>query len=303
MPNEIQVKTILNKTKKRDSWFLDDYTVNPYSSCSFNCLYCYIRGSKYGFNLEEKVSIKTNAIELLEKELANKAKKGKYGIIVVSSATDPYLHLEEKYGLTRKILELILKYRFPVHIITKSPLVLRDMDLLAKINFHGILPEDLRHNLAGKTIISFSFSTVDDDLAKIFEPNAPLPSERIEAIRILLEKGFHCGISMMPILPFVMDSEKELNKVFRTFKQLQVKYILPASLTLFGQGSTSNKTLVLDAIQKHYPEYLDKYKEFFRLNSQIPPYYHKFFQGKIKRFLREYQLHNSILNPPLDFEI
>ena len=91
MPREIQVKTVLNKTKRRDAWFLDDYTINPYSGCSFNCLYCYIRGSKYGIHMEEKLSIKANAVEVLEKQLSNRAKKGQYGIIVLSSATDPYL--------------------------------------------------------------------------------------------------------------------------------------------------------------------------------------------------------------------
>ena len=74
MPREIEVKSVLNKKKKRDDWFLDDYTFNPYSSCSFNCLYCYIRGSKYGSNLESSLSVKINAIELLDKQLANRAK-------------------------------------------------------------------------------------------------------------------------------------------------------------------------------------------------------------------------------------
>lgn len=82
MPHEIQVKSILNKTKRRDPWFLDDYTINPYSGCSFNCLYCYIRGSKYGINMEEKTAVKTNAPELLEKQLSSRAKKGQYGFIV-----------------------------------------------------------------------------------------------------------------------------------------------------------------------------------------------------------------------------
>jgi len=89
MPHEIQVKSILNKTKRRDPWFLDDYTLNPYSGCSFNCLYCYIRGSKYGIHMEEKLSVKTNALELLEKALTLRSKKGQHGIIVLSSATDP----------------------------------------------------------------------------------------------------------------------------------------------------------------------------------------------------------------------
>src|SRR6478735_6408092 len=126
MPQPITVKSILNKTKRRDPWFLDDYTINPYSGCSFNCLFCYIRGSKYGEHMEEKLSIKSNAVELLEKQLKNRAAKNEFGFIVLSSATDPYLQFEKEEKLTRQILEVILKYRFPVHIITRSDLVTRD---------------------------------------------------------------------------------------------------------------------------------------------------------------------------------
>src|SRR5882672_9052733 len=133
MAREIQVKSILNKTKRRDPWFLDDYTINPYSGCSFNCLYCYIRGSKYGLHMEEKLGVKANALELLEKALTLRARNGQHGIIVLSSATDPYLQLEKNYRLTRQILELILKHRFPLHVITKSDLVMRDFDLLLEI--------------------------------------------------------------------------------------------------------------------------------------------------------------------------
>src|SRR5688572_9848113 len=130
MPLEIVVKTILNKKKNPDEWFLDDYTLNPYSGCSFNCLYCYIRGSKYGVHMEEKLSVKSNAPELLEKQLLSLSRKNKYGVIVLSSATDPYLQIEKDLGMTRKLLEVILKYRFPIHVITKSDLVVRDFDLL-----------------------------------------------------------------------------------------------------------------------------------------------------------------------------
>ena len=135
MPTGIKTKTILNKTKRRDPWFLDDYTINPYSGCSFNCLYCYIRGSKYGTHMEEKLSVKTNAVELLEKELRARARKGQYGIIVLSSATDPYLQFEKEEEITRGLLEVILQHRFPVHIITRSDLILRDLDLLHRA--HG----------------------------------------------------------------------------------------------------------------------------------------------------------------------
>ncbi len=104
MSVNVEVKSILNKTRRRDPWFLDDYTINPYSGCSFNCLFCYIRGSKYAIHMEKKLGIKTNAVELLDKQLGNRAKKGQYGIIVLSSATDPYLQSEADTGITRKLV-------------------------------------------------------------------------------------------------------------------------------------------------------------------------------------------------------
>src|ERR1044071_9390705 len=169
MPLEIISKTILNKKKSPDEWFLDDYTLNPYSGCSFNCLYCYIRGSKYGIHMEEKLSVKTNAPELLEKQLQNLAKKNKYGVIVLASATDPYLQIEKDIGLTRKLLEIILKYRFPLHVITKSDLIVRDFDLLHEINRNAVLPANLHGKINYGVFITFSFSTITDPVAKIFE--------------------------------------------------------------------------------------------------------------------------------------
>jgi DNA repair photolyase len=128
------VKSILNKHKRRDDWFLDDYSVNPYEGCSFNCIYCYIRGSKYGENMAKTLSAKVNSPQLLGKQLSRRARKGEYGIIAFSSSTEPYMPIEEKLKLTRKLLEIILKYKFPVHILTKSKLVLRDLDLLKEID-------------------------------------------------------------------------------------------------------------------------------------------------------------------------
>ena len=134
MSYQKQVSSVLNKHKKRDSWFLDDYSVNPYEGCSCNCLYCYIRGSKYGENMEEGMVIKANALEVLEKQLKTKAKKGQYGFVAVGSATDAYMKHEEKNRLTQGMLQLLLKYRFPVFISTKSGLILRDIDLLKEID-------------------------------------------------------------------------------------------------------------------------------------------------------------------------
>src|SRR5687768_5102312 len=127
---EITVKSILNKKKKRDSWFLDDYTLNPYEGCSFNCQYCYIRGSKYGENMSESLSVKINGGEVLDRQLAFRVKKDQFGIIALASATDPYIRAEERYRMTETFLKIILRHRFPLLMITKSELILRDLDLL-----------------------------------------------------------------------------------------------------------------------------------------------------------------------------
>jgi DNA repair photolyase len=295
MPQEIQSKTILNKSKRRDKWFLDDYTINPYSGCSFNCLYCYIRGSKYGIHMEDKLSVKTNAPELLEKRLNTLAKKEKYGIIVLSSATDPYLQIEKDYKLTRKLLEIILQYRFPIHIITKSDLVARDFDLLNKINQNAILPAELEGKLNHKAIVTFSFSTLDDKVAKIFEPGATPPAKRFDALKKSLDAGFHSGVSLMPLLPYVTDTGENLEYMFRKFSEAGVKYMFADSLTLFGEGAADSKTLVINTLRKHYPQFVEKYERFFGKYFSVPPPYRNALHRKIKELNVKYNIKDSII--------
>jgi len=295
MPNEIQVKSVLNKTKQRDPWFLDDYTINPYSGCSFNCLYCYIRGSKYGIHMEEKTSIKINAFEILEKQLATRANKNQYGIIVLSSATDPYLHFEKEYQLTRRILELILKYKFPVHIITKSDLVTRDFDLLHQINEQAILPSDLASRLDHKALITFSFSTLDKEIAAIFELGAPTPQQRLETVKATLNAGFFSGISLMPLLPFISDTEEALTLFLHTFSSLKINYIFPAPLTLFGSTPSDSLSLVFRAIEKYNPSLLPYYKNLFTTpGSRLKNYHNEFYQ-RFKKVNQRFGLKQSIL--------
>jgi DNA repair photolyase len=295
MPTGITVKSILNKTKRRDPWFLDDYTINPYSGCSFNCLYCYIRGSKYGTHMEEKLSVKTNAVELLDKQLGNRAKKGQYGIIVLSSATDPYLQFEAEEQLTRQILEVILHHKFPVHIITKSDLVIRDFDLLHQIDKQALIPADLQGQLHNGTIITFSFSTTNDEIGHIFEPGATPPSLRLNTLQAALQEGFHSGVSLMPLLPYITDTGEHLEEMFSTFRAAGVHYIFPATITLFGDGASDSKTLVLRAVSKHYPHLLEKYERFFNNSTQMPKYYQEAFYKKTMELSQQYGLKNSII--------
>ncbi len=295
MPKEIIVKSVLNKSKRRDSWFLDDYTFNPYSSCAFNCLYCYIRGSKYGTNLATSLSVKTNAIELLDKQLSARARKSQYGFIVISSATDPYLKIEKEHELTRRALEVILKYKFSIHIITKGDLVTRDFDLIEEIDEKAILPDDLRLTLGRGALVTFSFSTLDDPTGKIFEPGATPPSERLKALEQSVKAGFHTGVSMMPLLPYISDTA-DLEFMFSTFKAAGAKYLMPATITLFGSGPADSKTLTLRAVAKHYPELVARYEKFFSLSNEMPTYYRDAFYKKMKALSVQYAIPDRIVN-------
>jgi len=295
MLRQVAVKSVLNKTKRRDTWFLDDYTVNPFSGCAFNCLYCYIRGSKYGEHMEEKLSLKSNVLEVLEKQLKLRAKKGQYGFVVVSSATDPYLPVEEDSQVTRHLLELLLHYRFPVHVITKSNRVARDFDILKRIDRESILPADLQPLLSHAALITFSFSTLDDTVGKLFEPGAPSPTLRLQALQETLAAGFHSGVSLMPLIPYVTDTGENLHHMFSTFEATGAKYIFPATLTLFGEGPADSKTLVFRAIEKHYPHLTEKYRKLFAYGGQLPHWYRDAFAAKVKSLSETHGLKNTIL--------
>lgn len=295
MPRFIQAKSILNKKKQRDPWFLDDYTINPYSGCSFNCLYCYIRGSKYGSNMTRSLTIKENAVELLDKELGKRASKGEHGFIVLASATDPYLQLEKEIGITRKLLEVILKHRFPVHVITKSDLVQRDFDLLQRIDETAILPEDLAGKLDHGVILTFSFSAVSDEVAAIFEPGATPPSLRLKTLKASSGNGFKTGVSMMPLLPFISDTADHLKLMMKSFNEAGAHYVMPATLTLFGSGPSDSKVLTLRAISRHYPELLPRYQRYFEHNHGLPDYYQKAFKKKMREMLLTHGLTDRIV--------
>jgi DNA repair photolyase len=295
MVNKIQVKSILNKHKKRDDWFLDDYSVNPYSGCSFNCIYCYIRGSKYGENMTKTFSIKINAPELLEKQLSRRAKKGEYGIIALSSSTEPYTPIEEKLKLTRKLLEIILKYKFPVEVATKSKLVLRDLDLLKEIDKNAILPTDLKPKLKHGVIVSFSISTLDEKLAKILEPGAPKPIERLETMKKCKEEGFFTGVCFIPVLPFLSDSEEQFEETIRTVKEYGADFIFVGGLTLFGKGPADCKTLYYKFLEKYYPELVPKYKSLYRIFFAPSKEYQKELDEKSKRLCEKYGIKNRII--------
>lgn len=295
MVNQVQVRSILNKHKNRDAWFLDDYSINPYYGCSFNCIYCYTKGSKYGEHIMKGLSAKINAPTILEKQLKRRSRKGEYGIIALSTSTEAYMQIEEKLNLTRSILKIILRYRFPVHILTKSKLVLRDMDILKKIDENARLPKDLEQKLDHGAIISFSISTLDEKLAKILEPGAPKPTERLETMKKFKEAGFLTGVCFIPVLPFLSDSEEQLDEMIKTAAEYGADFCLIGALTLFGSGPRDCKTLYYRFLEEYYPELVPKYKKLYGNFWAPSNQYQKRLEEISRRLCEKYGVKNGII--------
>lgn len=296
MLREKQVKSVLNKHKKRDTWFLDDYSVNPYEGCSCNCQYCYIRGSKYGENMEEGLVVKENALEVLEKQLQLRAKKEQYGIVVLGSGTDAYMHHEANYKMTEGMLKLLLKYRFPVFISTKSTLITRDIELLKEIDKAAILPADLKHSLKRGVILSVSVSSMDEKVSGMLEPGAAPPLKRLEILQQLKEAGFLVGVNAIPVLPFISDTDEELEKIITASKAHGAEYILVGGLTLFGKEAADSKTLYYKFLERYDPELVTKYKSLYRIYPFPPKQYQEELKERAAAICKRHNIRTSILN-------
>ncbi|MEW5964786.1 MAG: PA0069 family radical SAM protein [Pseudomonadota bacterium] len=178
-----------------------DQSINPYRGCEHGCIYCYARpthcylGHSAGLDFETRLYAKTNAAELLERELARKGYVPR--TIALGSNTDPYQPIERHYRITRQILEVLERARHPVGIVTKSALVVRDADILARMAADGLAK------------VALSVTTLDHRLARAMEPRATTPARRIAAIRALSEAGIPTTVLVAPVIPALNDSEIE----------------------------------------------------------------------------------------------
>jgi DNA repair photolyase len=203
--------------------------------------------------------------------------------------------IEEKTEITRRLLEIILKHRFPVEIGTKSTLVLRDLDLLKQIDEKAILPEELKPKLKHGTIISFSPSTLDEKLAKIFEPGAPSPNVRLETMKKCKEQGFLVGVDYIPVLPFLSDSDEQLDEMITTARDYGADFALVGALTLFGKGPADCKTLYYRVLEKYYPQLVPKYKSLFRVFPMPSKEYQSELEQKSVQLCQKHGVKHSII--------
>lgn len=249
---EIKVKGILNTVRGEDEWFGLKYNLNLYRGCEHQCIYCDTRSACYQIgNFDEEVLVKVNALELLEDALPRKRKVGFVGF---GSMNDPYTPAEVVYGLTGKALEIVARHHFPVHIITKSDLVLKDLEILQEIN-------------TVKARVSFTLTTTDDDLAAILEPGAPSPSKRLAAMEQLAVAGIETGVVMMPILPFIEDTPENILGVVEAAAAHSAVYIIPAFGVSVREGQREYFYRQLDV---NFPGVRQQYEQTFGWQYQCP---------------------------------
>jgi DNA repair photolyase len=186
------------------------------------------------------IRVKENALQLLEKELKSKRTKGTIGF---GSMNDPYMPLEKEEQLTREALQLVKRFRFPVLIITKSNLVVRDIDLLKEI-------------AKMYAAVSITITTADDNLSRQIEPGAPVSSLRFEALKLLSEAGIYAGVTLMPVLPFITDNFRNLEELIVKAKESGVKYILASTGMTLREGQ---REYFYEQLDKRFPGLKERY--------------------------------------------
>lgn len=254
-----------------------DNGMNLYRGCTHGCIYCDSRSDVYNMDHDfEDIEVKQNSLELLKKELIKKTPS----MIGTGAMTDPYVPLESHLKYLRRALEMIYKYGFGFTCITKSDLVLRDLDLLLKINEKS------------KAVVQMTLTTSDDDLSSILEPNVCTTSRRVEVLKKLSDAGIPTIVWLCPILPYINDTEENINRIIDYCIEANVKGIL-----CFGMGLTlrdGNREYFYSKLDENFPglkeTYIKKYANSYSLPSPD--------EGKLMDIFKKRTSANGILNNP-----
>lgn len=227
--------------------------MNIYRGCLHGCIYCDSRSLCYQMKHKfEDVEVKANAVELLENALRRKRNKCMIG---TGAMSDPYMPIEEKLGNMRKCLEVIERYGFGVTMITKSTKVLRDLDLLKKINEKS------------KCVVQMTLTTYDEYLCRIVEPNVETTYERFRALEILHDNGIPTVVWLCPILPFINDTEENIRGILDYCVRAKVKGIIN-----FDMGVTlrdGNREYFYKKLDEHFPGLKEKYIRMYGNSYQL----------------------------------
>ena len=235
--------------------FTSDYGINLYRGCTHGCIYCDSRSQIYQMNHKfEDIEVKENAIELLKKELI----KRKPCMIGTGAMTDPYIPLESRLEFVRKALQLVYRYGFGWACITKSDLVLRDIDLLRKINEKT------------KAVVQVTITTADDELCRLVEPNVCPTSRRVEVLNKLNEANIPTVVWLCPILPHINDTEENINAILDWCIDANVKGVLNMGMGLSLREG--NREYFYEMLDERFPgvkeKYIDEFGDSYFIHSK-----------------------------------
>ncbi len=253
-------KSLLNRCVSNRSMPFT-WTINPYRGCEFACKYCYARYThefmemRDGIDFEQKIYVKQHAAARLRNEL-HKVKAGE--AIALGTATDPYQPAERRYEVTRGILEEFSRHTgFELGIVTKSNLVIRDLDLLIEVA------------KGNRLSIHVTITTLNTELARILEPRAPRPDLRLDAVRALAEAGLRVGLSCSPVLPGITDSPADLEALVRAAAEAGADYVFANALFL----KPCSAAVFLPFLEANFPHLSGNYRERYQGRSFLPPAY------------------------------
>jgi len=271
-----EFKSVLNKLEYPDSWFWSRYTLNTYSGCAHACIYCDARSQRYYIeDFENEVIIKTN----FDKKLDQRFKRARTllpDVIAPGGVNDAYQPIEKKIENTKKILEVIAKYKFPINIATKSDLITRDIDILQKI--------------ANDTwcTVGFSISTTNEELAKFLEPHSSRPFERLNALKKIKKEApnMQVGTYFLPIIPFLSDNDENLEEVVKKSKDAGADFVLFApGLTLRDSQAQYFFNKLRESKYQHIEKLL---KNLYKGEIHPPADYSKEINTKVFNLCQKY---------------
>jgi DNA repair photolyase len=261
------------------------WSLNPYMGCVHRCTFCYVRAferradrpsdERYGTSIRVKV----NVVEVLRRELARPSWKGDG--VAVGAATDPYQPAEGKYRLTRGCIEAFAEASNPFSLITRGPMIVRDLDVLAEAARRA------------KVSITFSIPTLDDDVWRKTEPSTAHPRQRLRAVKELVEAGIKVGVGMAPILPGISDKPEQLREVVKAAREAGATGIW--TNVLFLRPGTREH--FLEHLAEDWPEQLEYYLELYNGRAYLQSAETKPLRQQVAALAREYQVRDRRENP------
>ena len=276
----IPAKTIISSYGENSSWFGFNYTMNIYKGCCHGCIYCDSRSECYHVDNFDTVRAKENAIYIIRHELKSKRKSG---IVGTGAMSDPYNPLEEELMLTRQALELIYENRFGVSIATKSSLITRDIDILQKIKAFSPV-------LCKITITAF-----DDDLCRKIEPNVSVSSKRFSSIKKLSNAGIFTGVLLMPVLPFITDTEENIIGIVRKAKESGASFVYPALGVTLRANQRDYFYQKLDEIFPNIKQkYIERFNNDYSCDSPYAQNLYKLFANECEKLDLLYKMPDII---------